>query len=84
MFALQRVLRYLCFNNQLKRMKSKCWVLAALLLAMAYTSCKKDYCVSVVDQQGNICCQRCFDSQQELDVFNATYTATTCAQKCAD
>ncbi len=65
-------------------MKSKLFILAAVAMVTLFTSCKKDICVSVVDLQGNICCQKCFDSLEELDVFNATYTQSTCAQKCAD
>ncbi|CAN5378964.1 hypothetical protein BH09BAC1_BH09BAC1_05120 [soil metagenome] len=63
-------------------MKSTYLVLAVATLATIFSSCKKDYCISVVDLQGNICCERCFDSQEELDLFNSTYTTTTCAQKC--
>jgi hypothetical protein len=65
-------------------MKSRLIVLAALVTVTVFASCKKDICVSVVDPQGNICCERCFDTQTELDIFNATYTSTTCAQKCAN
>lgn len=64
-------------------MKSKLILLATIAITTVFTSCKKDICVSVIDPQGNICCQKCFDSQEELDVFNATYTQSTCAQKCA-
>ncbi len=65
-------------------MKSTYLVLVIVTLVTVFTSCKKDFCVSVVDPQGNICCQRCFDTQEQLDLFNSTYTSTTCAQKCQD
>jgi len=65
-------------------MKATFLALAVVTLVTFFTSCKKQLCVSVVDLQGTICCERCFDTQEQLDAFNATYTSSTCTQKCAD